>query len=376
MELLLSTLHIVRVDVGQLNMPFSQPIKTPIGSLDAARNVVVKITTNTGSYGWGEGSPMEQITGDSQSSNYAMAKKMAALLIGKDPLAINARMSELNALTVGDSSVRSAFDIALHDLAAKTANMPLYQYLGGQRRELRTNMTIGMQDTVEQTRLRTRALLDAGFDAIKLKVGRPGLADVAHVAAVRELAGPDVSIKIDSNQGWDYPTAVNNLRAMAGLNLQYSEQPLPVWDYDNLVRLRRTVDLPLCADESVFTHHDALKLVKAGAVDYLNIKLGKAGGICTGLKINAIAEAAGIKCMIGCFGESRLGLSAAAHLAMARPNITFLDLDSACYFNSDPVLGGMQYDKTAGGLLHIADTPGLGAEIDPAHVAEPWYVEL
>ena len=158
------------------------------------------------------------------------------------------------------------------------------------------------------------------------------------MAAVRELVGPDVALKIDSNQGWDYPTAVANIKAMAAFNLEYSEQPLAAWDYDNMVRLRDKVDLPVCADESIFDHHDALKLIKLGAADYLNIKLGKSGGIHTGLKINAIAEAAGAKCMIGCFGESRLGLSAAAHLAMARPNIKFIDLDSAFYFKVDSVI--------------------------------------
>jgi L-alanine-DL-glutamate epimerase-like enolase superfamily enzyme len=151
---------------------------------------------------------------------------------------------------------------------------------------------------------------------------------------------------------------------MEDLNLQYSEQPLAVWDIDNLARLRSKVDLPICADESVFDDKDALRLVRAGAADYLNIKLGKAGGIHTGLKINAIAEAAGCKCMIGCFSESRLALSAAAHLAMARPNICFLDLDSAFHFDQDPVIGGMTYDNKVGGVLHLPDTPGHGALFD------------
>jgi L-alanine-DL-glutamate epimerase-like enolase superfamily enzyme len=254
--------------------------------------------------------------------------------------------------------------MALYDLAAKAAEMPLYQFLGGEPRPLRTDLTIGLQDTVEETVSRAQQILDAGFDAIKLKVGRPGLADVAHVAAVRQLAGPSIAIKVDSNQGWDYPTAVANIRAMEGLNLQYSEQPLAVWDIDNLARLRSKVDLPICADESVFDDKDALRLVRAGAADYLNIKLGKAGGIHTGLKINAIAEAAGCKCMIGCFSESRLALSAAAHLAMARPNICFLDLDSAFHFDQDPVLGGVTYDNKVGGVLHLPDTPGHGALFD------------
>ncbi len=82
-----------------------------------------------------------------------------------------------------------------------------------------------------------------------------------------------------------------------------------------------------------------------------------------GLKINALAEAAGIQCMIGCFGESSLGLSAAAHLAVARPNITFIDLDSCYHFKYDPVQGGVRFDETVGGLLHLPATAGHGAKM-------------
>ena len=370
-------MKIAHVDIYKLDIPFCLPLKVSIGTIVAAENVVIKITTDTGLVGWGEASPFAPITGDSPNSNYQTAQQLAQLIIGKDPLAIEARMREINSFTVGDSSIRSGFDMALYDLAAKAANMPLYQFLGGtlladgQPRVLRTDMTIGIQDTVEETVKEAKAILDAGFDAIKLKVGRAGLEDVAHVAAVRELAGPDIAIKMDSNQGWDYPTAVANINAMKPLDLQYSEQPLAVWDFDNLARLRDKVDLPICADESVFTDKDALKLVKAGAADYLNIKLGKSGGIHTALRINAIAEAAGCKCMIGCFAESRLALSAAAHLAVAKPNITFLDLDSAFMFKDDPVVGGITYDKTTGGLIHMPTELGHGASYDERYLKSP-----
>jgi len=357
-------MKIARIDIHKLNIAISNPIRVKLGVMDSACNIVVKITTQSGLYGWGEASPFAPITGDSQDSNYAAAQQMARMIKGRDALAIEARMTEINGSTVGEPSIRSAFDMALYDIAAKAAGLPLYRFLGGERREIRTDMTIGWRDTVADTVAQAQNILDAGFNAIKLKVGRPGLLDVAHVAAVRELVGPDVAIKMDSNQGWDYPTAVANIKAMASLNLEYAEQPLAVWDYDNMARLRDKMDLPICADESVFDHHDALKLIRLGAADYLNIKLGKAGGIHTGLKINAIAEAAGAKCMIGCFAESRLGLSAAAHLAMARPNIHFIDLDSCYHFKSDPVTGGVTFDDKIGGLLHLPDTPGHGAEID------------
>lgn len=312
----------------------------------------------------GEASPFTPITGDTQESNYETAQQLALLIKGKNPNAIESRMAEINGCTVSEPSIRSAFDMAFYDLLGKISNLPLYALLGGERREIWTSTTIGLQDTVQQTVSHAERILHQGFDSIKLKVGRPGLEDVAHVKAVRELAGPDMLIKIDSNQGWDYQTALANICAMEPLNLQFCEQPIAAWDYDNLNRLREKVVLPICADESVFDDKDALKLIIAGAVDYLNIKLGKSGGICIVLKINAIADAAGCKCMIGCFAESRLGLSAASHLAMARANIHFLDLDSAYVLTEDPVIGGMRYDEKIGGLIHLTETPGHGAVID------------
>ena len=363
---------ITHIDIFTLNVPYAKPLKIAIGELDGAENVAIKITTDTGLVGWGEASPCPYIVGDTQQTNYQTAQQLAKLVVGKDPLAIEARMTEIKGYIVNESSIRSAFDMALYDIAAKAANMPLYQFLGGTLagRTLRTDLTIGMQDSVEQTMKAAKAILDQGFDAIKMKVGRPGLADVAHVAAVREMAGADIHIKVDSNQGWDYPTAVANINAMKSLNLEYSEQPLAVWDFDNLARLRDKVDLPICADESVFDDKDALKLIKAGAADYLNIKLGKSGGVHTALKINAIAEAAGCKCMIGCFGESRLALGVAAHLAAAKPNIFFLDLDSAYDFMADPVIGGMTYDETVGGLIYLTDEPGHGAVFDESALGD------
>ena len=371
-----------RIDIYKLDIQRSRPTRISLGVIDKAQNIAVKITTNSDQIGWGEASPFAPITGDSQDSNFVTAQQLARLIKGKDPLSIEARMAEINHWTASEPSIRSAFDMALYDLASKSVGLPLYQFLGGDPAQnghqpsIRTDLTIGLEDSVDDTKIQAKIILDSGFDAIKMKVGRPGLEDIPHVVAVRELAGPDVTIKIDSNQGWDYPTAVANINAMEPLNLQYSEQPLPVWDFDNMARLRDKVNLPICADESLFDDKDALKLVKADAADYLNIKLGKSGGIHTALKINVIAEAAGCHCMIGCFSESRLALSAAAHLALARPNIIFIDLDSAYKHKEDPVIGGLTYDKYLGGVLNIPETSGHGAAFDESFFNPIFHVKI
>jgi len=368
--------EIERVDIYKLNIPFVRPLKIPLGVMEGARNVLIKLTTDTGLHGWGEASPFAPITGDTQESNYATAQQLALLIKGKNPLAIEARMAEINRFIVSEPSIRSAFDMALYDLLGKAANLPLYALLGGERRDIRTDLTIGIQDTVEQIIHHAERILAQGFEAIKLKVGRQGLEDVAHVKAVRAFVGPNVPIKIDANQGWDYPTAVANLQAMQPFKLKYVEQPLAAWDFANLRRLRDKVTLPICADESVFDHKDAFKLVTAGAVDYLNIKLGKSGGIHTALKINAIAEAAGCKCMIGCFAESRLALTASVHLALACSNIHFFNLDSAYDLKEDPVIGGMAYHEEIGGLIQLSDAPGHGAEINEDYLDSHSHITI
>lgn len=363
-------MKIIAIKLAHLNVEMRQAIKTPIGEIAAARNVVVKIETDSGLYGWGETSPMAAITGDSQASTYALGLEMASLLVGCDALELEPNLERLRRYCVRATSILCAFDMALYDLAAKHAGMPLYQYLGGSARPLRTDHTIGNQETVEATVAMARHLVESGFDTIKLKTGRADLEDVAHLTAVREAVGSEIRLRIDCNQGWDFPTAVANIKYLEQLDIEYLEQPLPVWDVDGFARLRRATSIPICADESIFTHTDALRLVKADAVDYLNIKLVKSGGINTALKINSIAEAAGIRCMVGCFGESRLGLSAAAHLAAARSNICFIDLDSALHFREDPVRGGMDYIPNAGGAICLPNTPGHGASFDETTLTE------
>ena len=250
---------IKKIDIYLLNIELKHPTRVAIGFANETKNLAIKITADNGLYGWGEASPCPYITGDSQETNYQTAKQLALLIKGKNPLAIETRTQEINSFIVGEPSIRSAFDMALYDMAAKAANMPLYEYLGGEKRDIRTDMTIFLQDTVDGTVEKARGILKAGFDAIKIKVGRSGVDDIAHVQAVRELVGPDIAIKIDSNQGWDYPTALANLRTMENLNLQYSEQPIPHWDYEGLAWLRNHVNLPICADESMFDDKDALK---------------------------------------------------------------------------------------------------------------------
>src|SRR6056297_3399551 len=339
-------MKIDRIEIFRYRVPRAQGLKIASGHFVGGANVAVKICTDTGPTGWGEASAFPFITGDSADSNFAMAPAFARHILDANPLAIAVRMREIGELTVGEPSLRSAFDMALHDIAARHAGMPLYRFLGGEARELLTDATIGLCDSVEET------------------------ADLAHVASVRDLAGPERSLRIDSNGGWDYPTAVRNLDAMSSLDLEYAEQPVAAARLRSLRELRGVLRTPICVDESVFTACDALEVIRSDAADFINIKLGKAGGLAMATRIEAVADAAGCACMVGCFEESRLGLTAAAHLAAARPGIRFVDLDSAYNWDADPVIGGMTYVPDRGGLIRLPEGPGLGAALDENFLRE------
>ncbi|MCP4760990.1 MAG: dipeptide epimerase [archaeon] len=358
------SVKVTSVELFKYNLLIKHPISISIYEAPPTSvGVFVKINTNNGLYGLGEASPYPPILGDNLNSAFEIGKFLAKNIKGKNPLAVEARMREIDMLMPANTNIKCAFDQAMYDLLGKQAKLPLYALLGGEKRKFYTDCTIGIQDTLELTVERAKAIVKEGFPAIKMKIGRGKDLDVAQIKAVREQVSQDITIRTDANQGWDLPTAVATLKALEPYNIEYAEQPLPYWDYENMRRLRNYTLTPICADESVFDHHDAFKLASMGACDYLNIKLTKSSGIHNALKINSIAEAAGLKCMIGCFSETRLGLSSAAHLVSAFPNIHHIDLDSALFLAEDPITGGMQYDEKDGGLIILPDTPGHGAEI-------------
>jgi len=351
---------ITAVTLYQYNIPLKAPIAISLGTIEHAHNFLVKIETDEGITGWGEGSPFWMIVGETQASGLAAADDMARLLIGQNPLAIETCLATLTRYLPGHPTTRSTFDMALYDIAAKAADMPLYQFLGGSKRTLVTDETIYI-NTPERMADDALRIQSQGAEAIKVKLGTNLRDDVRRIAAIREAIGDVTPIRTDANQGWDVVTAQAVLRAIGAWNVQYCEQPINRQNITGLRQIRQQSSVPIMADESLFNTSDAIRLVREDAVDYFNIKLSKSGGIYEALSINAIAEAAGIPCMIGCMSESRLALTANAHFAAARQNVVFYDLDGCFEHASDPVEGGITY---TGYVISLPDTPGIGASVD------------
>ncbi len=353
--------HVIReVRVRRFNIPLVEPFVISLETITEAQNVLVEIETDSMLTGRGECSPYRSIAGETQDTCMAAGKLLAQILNGRPALALEDNLRVLDRAVWGNHCIKSAFDMALYDLAAQTAGMPLYTFLGGaNHKPLATDMTVGLgeprQMAAEALRFR-----DEGFHAIKVKLGTTMDADVARIEAVRTAVGPGVPLRIDANQGWDTLTAVRTLQALEPFGIDYCEQPVSRRSDTALAEVRRRSPIPIMADEALGDHYDALRLVRANACDMFNIKLAKSGGIRNALLITAVAEAAGIPCQIGCFSESRLAMTAFAHVALARANISYYDLDCAVMLSRDPVQGGAQYGP--GGSISVPDAPGLGIE--------------
>jgi len=363
---------ITKIDIFKLKIPFSRPYRTSLGWHDRTNSIVVRIHSSEGIYGIGEGSPDAHVTGETQEIGFEAAKFFGQFLIGRNPLAIEALVKGMDNHLTHNTAINAAFDLALYDLLAKRAEMPLYTFLGGEKRTLHTCMTVGIDspDAMAQEALEFR---DKGIHSIKVKLGTSQADDVARIQAIQDAVGKDVPLRLDGNQGWNPTTAIQVLRALAHYNIQFCEEPVAHWNNIALRRVREHSPIPIMADESISNHHDAFRLASMGACDYFNIKMAKSGGIHTALRIDAIAQSSGIQCMVGCMEETRLGLSAAAHLVSARPNIIFADLDSAFYLSEDPITGGITFK---GDQIVLPDTPGHGADFEAGYLEKQESVSI
>lgn len=348
------------IDIYKFPIPI-EPFTIATGTLTTALNMVVCIHTDIGITGFGECSAFPMIVGETQATCFEIGKDFAKIWLDKNPLEIETRMDELHMYCYGNFTAKSAFDMALYDIAAQNTNLPLYQFLGGKKRTILTDVTIGI-DTPEVMAQKALAFAQKGFGTIKIKVGKKLEEDIARIKAIRNAVGNEVRLRIDANQGWNHETATQALKTLAPYHIEFCEQPMRKWMDDYLPDLVAASPIAIMADESVFTHHDATTVIAHNATNYINIKFAKSGGILEATKINQVAEHNNIKCMLGSMMESRLALSANAHFAMANPNIQFFDLDTALLGQQeDPVINGMQYN---GQEIIVSDLPGIGATID------------
>lgn len=357
-------MKIRKIEVGEVNIPLVTPFKTALRTVDSVHDLIVRITADDGQVGYGEAPPTAVITGDTMGSiRCAIEDFIAPSLVGMDILDIDGIMERLHGCILKNTSAKAAVDMAVYDLYAKSLGKPLYQVLGGRRNTIETDLTISVNPIDEMVADSLKAV-EQGFRILKIKVGKEGLGDIQRIAAIREAVGSDVKLRIDANQGWTPKQAVQIISAMEdrGIEMDLVEQPVKAHDFAGMQYVTSHVYTPILADESVFSVEDAVAIIQGHAADLINIKLMKTGGIYQALKICALAETYHVECMIGCMLESKVAVSAGAHLAAAKGIITRADLDGPSLCSVDPYRGGPIY---TGPSILMNDTPGLGIETVP-----------
>jgi L-alanine-DL-glutamate epimerase-like enolase superfamily enzyme len=365
-------MKITHTEIYRFSIPM-EPFVIATGTMHFAQNVLIRIHTDAGIHGVGECSAFPMIVGETQETCLAMAKDFAQILIGKDPLDIPERMNDLLGYAAHNGTIKSAFDMALFDIAAKHADLSLYRFLGGQKRSVETDMTIGI-DSPENMALSALKFQQQGCRILKIKLGKKVHEDIERVRQIREAVGDVMTIRLDANQGWNFDDALYALGALAPFNIEFCEQPMRTWFDDRLPELKANSPIKLMADESCYNHHDARKLINSQSTEYLNIKFSKSGGILEAQKIHEVALQTGTKCMIGSMLESRIALTANLHFALSSPNVIFFDLDTCLLGHLvDPVIGGLTYD---GFFLDVPENSGIGADADPSFLktCEQWIV--
>lgn len=358
--------RVCSIDIMPFHIPMTEEIKIAIGTDITADNIYIRLRTEDGVVGWGESSPYSPVTGETQQSDVAMGKSLAAFVQGKDAFTLPRIVAEMEAFAPGNGSIKAAFEMALWDICGKVAGQPVCNLLGCYRDSFESDKTVGI-DKPEVMARKAAEIVQLGFRNVKIKVGESPLTDVERIRAVRAAIGPKVNLRMDANQGWSPMDCVQVLRSVADQQVQLCEQPVVYWDWAGLRYIRENSGVSIMVDESVHVAHDAITGIRENAMDAINIKLMKSGGILGAVRIAQVADAANIKCMLGCMDETRLGLTAAAHVVASQKNVVFADLDANLFLATDPVIGGMELRQ---GVIRLPHAAGLGLDVDPAFVAK------
>ncbi len=355
-------MKIVSVEAIPVTVPLAKPIVMSHITVERSQNVLVKVTSDDGIVGWGEGVEATDITGDTQDSIRAAVDFIGPRLVGEDPLRRAALWWAMKKMISANETAIGAIDMALYDLAGKAFGVPVYELLGGKVRDLVPALTMVGSGNPEADVAAAVAKYDAGFRWIKVKLGIGELDDeLATMRGIRSQLPPDAVLCGDANQGWSEPQSVRFLGALDGLDVQFVEQPIAKGDHNAMIRIARSSPIPVCADQSVDSFADILAFGHSGVAG-VSLKLVKLGGITGVMRGAAICESVGLAVNLsGKIAESSVAAAANVHCAAAM---------KAIEFGCSPANQGLSDDVTSNplriedGMFPVPTAPGLGIEPD------------
>ena len=367
-DLARAPLVIRRVDAIPVALPLTKPVKMAAETVTHARNVLVRIEAQDGTVGWGEAASAPTMTGDTIAGLVAAVREhLAPRLVGEDAWLRPALMKRLKVALYGNTGAHSAVEMALLDLAGRSAGVPVIDLIGGAvRREVAPMWLVG-NATPDQDVAEVEAHRRAGIRFFKLKVAvKPLATEIATALAVRKVLGPELPICADANCGFSHDAARRYLAATEEAGLLFLEQPFEPADLNGLVGLARTAPIAIGADEGIHSLRDIEAHAAAGAGG-VSLKLIKLGGFGAALAAGALCQRLGLAVNVAAkMSESSLASAAAVHLACAVENIDWGVSLTHFYLAEDIV---RQPLAMANGLVALPLGAGLGVDIDEAAVA-------
>lgn len=354
--------HVIELPVRREVM-----ITSSLGTHATSRYVLVRLETDAGIAGVGEATVMPRWSGETAiGAAYLIDHYLAPAVVGREAEDVEGLLRALEGAAWGNPFAKAAIEMAAWDAIGKAHERPVFELLGGAVRDLALPIRFSLAaSTPEETAARARARVAAGHRTIKVKVGLDPEADVARVRAVREAIGPDVHLTCDANGGWNADQAIWALRQLADCRLLLAEQPTPREDLEAMATVRAAVEVPIMADESVFTLYEAQRTLRLKAADILSLYPGKNFGLWRCRQIAELAAAEGVPCAVGSNLELDVATAAMCHLSVAAPNV------AAERYHGD-ILGPLYYEerivrnplRMEQGLAHCPTGPGLGVEVD------------
>ena len=351
-------------DLWYLKLPVVSARDHGIGKVEGNCEVIVlRLTTEGGTQGFGEASPWSVFTGSPEASFAALDRYMRPHVIGRSVAERVSIMRDANRSVAHCTEAKAALESALLDLEGQLTGRPVYEVLGGKAPEaIPLSVSIANPDWAKDVELLAQLRAD-GVRILKLKTGFAGHAfDLMRLEALAS-DWPEFAVRVDYNQGLDPGDALSQVRDVAALQPEFIEQPVAASQYDLMSKIRSSIDVPLLADESIFGPEDMVRAAREGICDGVSVKIMKSGGLTRAQDVARIAHQNGLSGYGGDMFEAGLAHLAGAHMIAATPEITLgCEFYQARYYLREDIL------ETAfpcsGGAVTVPDGPGLGIRPD------------
>lgn len=355
-------MKITSVETFPITVPLIKPIVMSHITVEQSNNVLVKVATDDGTVGWGEGVEATDLTGETQQSIAAAIELIGSRIIGEDAMRRSSLWAEMGKMMYANETAVGAIDIALHDIAGKVLGVPVAELLGGVARRSVPALTMVGSGIPGDDIDAARARYDAGYRWFKIKLGIGDVIDeLETVRGIRSELPADAVVCGDANQAWSEATAIRFLQALDGIDVRFLEQPIPQGDLGAMVRVAQASPIPICADQSVHSFSDIASFWRTGVAG-VSLKFVKLGGITGVMKGAALCEALGLSInLAGKIAESSVATAANIHCAAAM---------QAIEFGCSPGNQGISADVTTSpvtvveGHYEVSDRPGLGIDVD------------